>query len=56
MNFTDTVMEKIPVSNQVGMIDDEGNFHLWENVPDSLMKEYDRFRNVAYYTGTHFEE
>ena len=56
MQYTDTVMKKIPVINDVGIIDKNNNFYLTEDIPEKLIALYRQYKSVSYYTSTHFEE
>lgn len=54
MQYTDTVMKEIPVLNEVGIIDKNGDFYLTEEMPEKLSEIYSDFKGAAYYTGTNF--
>lgn len=54
MQYTDTVMKKIPVVNSVGVIDSRGKFYTSDKMHASLADVYNRFKHTAYYESTHF--
>lgn len=54
MQYTDTVMKKIPVINEVGIIDGDGNFYSTEDIPENLKSVYNQYKNAAYCESTNF--
>lgn len=56
MQYTDSVMKRIPVINDVGIIDENENFYLIEDIPDELLPLYRQYKSAAYYTSTHFND
>lgn len=55
MKFTDTIMDKMPALNSVGVIDSKGRFYQVEELPEDLLEEYDEFKKVSYYESTNFK-
>ncbi len=56
MQYTNEIMKKLPVVNDVGAIDSQGNFYTVSDMPDDIKSLYDKLHSAAYYTMTHFEE
>lgn len=56
MQYTDEIMKKLPVVNDVGAIDRDGNFYPIEEMPENIKNVYDELYGVAYYKYTHYDE
>lgn len=54
MQFTDSVMERLPVINSAGVIDSDGNFYTIGELEGELLELYKKFKNTAYYESTEF--
>lgn len=56
MQYTDRVRKELPVVNDAGVIDGDGNFYTVDSMPENIKGVYDELRGVAYYCYTHFDE
>lgn len=56
MQFADTVRQKMPALNSVGVVDEHNGFYSVEDLPENLADIYDEFLCGAYYESMNFKK
>ena len=56
MQFADTVRQKMPALNSVGVVDEHNSFYSVEDLPENLADIYDEFLCGAYYESMNFKK
>lgn len=56
MQYTDEIMKELPIVNNTGAVDKDGNFYTLDTMPEDIKQTYDELHSVAYYRYTHFDE